>query len=143
MLEVQRAFTTKAQRVFKDRNNIGCMACHQANATPTLCIVLNIKSGSLTPLRIHPFPPTDPSRRSSGNTPQLARRDHKISPQPNLHAQERMLPILLMAEGVVSVGKQRVDMYYRNDPSEYSLNQYHLKPAFYIATRHNRLWVLV
>lgn len=32
-----------------------------------------------------------------------------------------MLLILLMAEGVVSVGKQRVDMYYRNDPSEYSL----------------------
>lgn len=33
-----------------------------------------------------------------------------------------MLQVLLMAEGVVSVGKQRVDMYYRNDPSEYSLN---------------------
>ena len=26
-----------------------------------------------------------------------------------------------MAEGVASVGRQRVDMYYRNDPSEYSL----------------------
>jgi len=38
-----------------------------------------------------------------------------------LHAQERMLPFLLMAEGVVSVGRQRVNMYYRNDPSEYSL----------------------
>ena len=40
-----------------------------------------------------------------------------------------MLQILLMAKGVVSVGKQRVDMYYRNDPSEYSLKLYHLKPV--------------
>ena len=39
-----------------------------------------------------------------------------------------MLLILLMAEGVVSVGKQRVDMYYRNDPSEYSLEYPQLRP---------------
>lgn len=32
-----------------------------------------------------------------------------------------------MAKGVVSVGKQRVDMYYRNDPSEYSLKSQQLK----------------
>lgn len=38
-----------------------------------------------------------------------------------------MLLILLMAKGVVSVGKQRVDMYYRNDPSEYSLKSQQLK----------------
>lgn len=40
-----------------------------------------------------------------------------------------MLLILLMAEGVVSVGKQRVDMYYRNDPSEYSLKYQQLRPV--------------
>ena len=40
-----------------------------------------------------------------------------------------MLPILIMAKGVVSVGTQRVDMYYRNDPSEYSLKCEQLKPV--------------
>ena len=40
-----------------------------------------------------------------------------------------MLLILLMAKGVVSVGTQRVDMYYRNDPSEYSLKLQQLNPV--------------
>ena len=40
-----------------------------------------------------------------------------------LHAQGGVLQLIIMAEGVVFVGKQRRDAYYRNDPSKYGLKE--------------------
>ena len=33
-----------------------------------------------------------------------------------------MLQLIIVADGVVSTGKQRRDAYYRNDPSKYGLD---------------------
>ena len=43
-----------------------------------------------------------------------------------IHAQEGMLSLVIVGEGFAFVGERRIDTYYRNDPSEYSLNWSHL-----------------
>ena len=42
-----------------------------------------------------------------------------------IHAQEGMLSLVIVVEGFAFIGERRIDTYYRNDPSEYSLNWSH------------------
>ena len=46
-----------------------------------------------------------------------------------------MLQIIIMVKGVAFVGERRMDMYYRNDPKEYSLALMNKNEDYHISSR--------
>ena len=67
-------------------------------------------------------PPPLPRKRRKANGHQLPRTFcHEGNVQGTLPAQRRPLWVVIVAEGVVSVRKQRRDAHYRNDPGKYGL----------------------
>ena len=63
---------------------------------------------------------TPPSLSPEGNKERSSTA--KVESFALLHAQEGTLLIVIVVKGLAFVGERRDDMYYRNDPSEYSLN---------------------
>lgn len=68
-------------------------------------------------------PPPSPHYWSKGNGHQSSPTDcHEGKIDDVLRAQKWTLRIVITVDGVVFVGMQRRDAYYRNDPSKYGLN---------------------